>query len=80
MITVNGERLIAKGNKIIDNADMFRRAPIPTSLKWILPIIKLGTKFSTIDPYYTRFSSDLKISLGDTLFTGSGVLEIMDLK
>ena len=41
---------------------------------------KIRTKFSTIDPYYTRFSSDLKISLGDTLFTGSGVLEIMDLK
>lgn len=80
MITVNGETLVIKGNEIIDNADMFKRAPIPTSLKWILPIIKLGSKFSTIDPYYTRFSSDLKISLDDTLYTGTGVLEIMDLK
>lgn len=80
MITVDGENLIIKGNEIIDNADMFKRAPIPHSLKWILPIIKLGSKFSTIDPYYTRFSSDLSISLNDTLYTGTGVLEIMDLK
>ena len=80
MITVDGENLIIKGNEIIDNADMFKRAPIPHSLKWILPIIKLGSKFSTIDPYYTRFSSDLSISLDDTLYTGTGVLEIMDLK
>ena len=80
MITTDGEKITIKGKDIIDNADMFKRAPIPHSLKWILPIIKLGSKFSTIDPYYTRFSSDLSISLDDTLYTGTGVLEIMDLK
>ena len=69
-----------RGNQIIDNANMFERAPLPNHLKWILPIIKLGSKFSSIDPHYTRFESDLEIVIADSVFKGSGVLEIMDLK
>ena len=80
MITVDGEKLTIQGNDIIDNADMFKRAPLPSYLSWVLPIIKFGSKFSSIDPHYTRFSSDLNISLGDTTYKGHGVLEIMDLK
>ena len=80
MITVDGEKLTIQGNDIIDNADMFKRAPLPSYLSWVLPIIKFGSKFSSIDPHYTRFSSDLNVSLGDTTYKGHGVLEIMDLK
>ena len=80
MITIDGEKLTIEGKDIIDNADMFRRAPFPSYFKWIFPILKLGSKFSSIDPHYTRFASNLDISINDSIFQGSGVLEIMDLK
>ena len=80
MITLNGEKLTIEGKNIIDNADMFKRAPLPSYLSWILPVIKLSSKFSSIDPHYTRFASDLSISIDDTTYQGHGVLEIMDLK
>ncbi len=80
MITKTGEVLKIKGNKIIDNADMFKRAPLPTYLKWILPMLRMGSKMSSIDPYYTRFDSDLEIVINDSVSRGFGVLEIMDLK
>tara|TARA_B100000073_G_scaffold26431_2_gene20461 strand:- start:3880 stop:4950 length:1071 start_codon:yes stop_codon:yes gene_type:complete len=80
MITQNGEILKITGNEIIDNADMFKRAPLPTYLRWVLPVFRLGSKLSSIDPYYTRFDSDLEISINDSVFKGFGVLEIMDLK
>ena len=80
MITVEGEKITIEGNDTIDNADMFKRAPLPSYLSWILPILKFGTKFSSIDPHYTRFESNLNISINDTTHQGHGVLEIMDLK
>ena len=80
MITKNGEVLKIKGTKIIDNADMFKRAPLPTYLKWILPMLRIGSKMSSIDPYYTRFDSDLEVVINDSVSRGFGVLEIMDLK
>ena len=80
MITKNGEVLKIKGTKIIDNADMFKRAPLPTYLKWILPMLRFGSKMSSIDPYYTRFDSDLEVVINDSVSRGFGVLEIMDLK
>ena len=80
MITVEGEKITIEGKDIIDNADMFKRAPLPSYLSWILPILKFGTKFSSIDPHYTRFESNLNISINDTTHKGHGVLEIMDLK
>jgi len=80
MITIDGEKLTIEGKDIIDNADMFRRAPFPSYFKWIFPILKLGSKFSSIDPHYTRFASNLNISINDSIFQGSGILEIMDLK
>ena len=80
MITVEGEKITIEGINIIDNADMFKRAPLPSYLSWVLPILKLGTKFSSIDPHYTRFESDLNISIDDSIYQGHGVLEIMDLR
>ena len=80
IITEDGNMFTIRGDQIIDNANMFERAPLPNHLKWILPIIKLGSKFSSIDPHYTRFESDLEIVIADSVFKGSGVLEIMDLK
>ena len=58
---------------------MFKRAPLPSYLSWVLPLLKIGSKFSSIDPHYTRFESDLRLSIDDTTFQGHGVLEIMDL-
>ena len=80
MITIEGEKITIEGKNIIDNADMFKRAPLPSYLSWVLPILKIGTKFSSIDPHYTRFESNLNISINDTTHQGYGVLEIMDLK
>ena len=80
MITTNGEIITIEGKDIIDNADMFKRAPLPSYLSWVLPLLKIGSKFSSIDPHYTRFESDLRLSIDDTTFQGHGVLEIMDLK
>jgi hypothetical protein len=80
MMTINGEKITIKGDQVIDNANMFKRAPIPPYLKWILPILKISSTFSSIDPHYTRFSSELNISIEDSIYKGNGVLEIMDLK
>jgi hypothetical protein len=80
MMTLDGEKITIKGDQVIDNANMFKRAPIPSYLKWIIPILKVGSTFSSIDPYYTRFSSELNISIDDSIYKGNGVLEIMDLK
>jgi hypothetical protein len=80
MITTDGEIITIEGKDIIDNADMFKRAPLPSYLSWVLPLLKIGSKFSSIDPHYTRFESDLRLSIDDTTFQGHGVLEIMDLK
>jgi len=74
------ELITIEGKDIIDNADMFKRAPLPSYLSWVLPLLKIGSKFSSIDPHYTRFESDLRLSIDDTTFQGHGVLEIMDLK
>ena len=76
----NGEKLTITGNNIIDNADMLKRAPLPSYLKWVLPLLRLGSKFSSIDPHYTRFESSLNFSINDSTYNGEGVLEIMDLK
>ena len=80
MITTDGEIITIEGKDIIDNADMFKRAPLPSYLSWVLPLLKIGSKFSSIDPHYTRFESNLRLSIDDTTFQGHGVLEIMDLK
>ena len=61
--------------------DLLNIADIRNTIsKWILPMLRIGSKISSIDPYYTRFDSDLEIVINDSVSRGFGVLEIMDLK
>mgnify|MGYP007000227671 CR=1 len=51
------------------------------SMTFDINFLYLIFKFSSIDPYYTRYKSSVMLSLpnGETI-TGDAVLEIMDLK
>ncbi len=74
LITENGFKIKIKGEKIIDNTLLFKRAKIPIPISPIMNIFN-------IDPHYTRLES--KLTLKDTsnnTYYGYGILEIMDLK
>ena len=74
LITTDGFQITIKGKKIIDNTLLFDRSKTP------IPLSKIMNSFN-IDPYYTRFQSDLEIKDNlDNYFNGYGVLELMDLK
>ena len=62
-----------KGGQVIDNIELFKRMKMPFPLRW-------GFQLTDIDPFYTRFSSELIIDInGQQTHQGTGVLEIMDL-
>ena len=73
MMTTDNYYLEIDGYEVIENLALFEVSNIP-----IVPLI---FKFSSIDPYYTRYKSSVMLSLpnGETI-TGDAVLEIMDLK
>ena len=58
---------------VIDNTNLFKRAGLP----WP---IRLAMSQAKIDPYYTRFDSELRYELDEVTEDGYGVLEVMDLK
>ena len=74
MITEDGYKINIKGKNVIDNSNLFKRGRMPYPLRLAMGAAK-------IDPFYTRFESELSISIdGKTPKTGFGVFEIMDLK
>ena len=74
MITKDGILIKIEGNTVIDNSDIFKRMGVPMPIRWAM-------NKSQIDPYYTRFNSNVSMSLkNQDIKSGYGVLEIMDLK
>ena len=74
MITENGFRVNIIGNSVIDNSNLFKRGRMPYP-------IRLAMGAAKIDPFYTRFDSEMSLSIdGKAPKTGFGVFEIMDLK
>ena len=55
------------------NTNLFKRAGLP----WP---IRLAMSQAKIDPYYTRFDSELRYEFDEGTEDGYGVLEVMDLK
>ena len=73
MLTIGGESVKIIGEEIIDNSELFKRMGMPWPFRFVLNQAK-------IDPYYTRFESNLNYSNNSQSEEGFGVLEIMDLK
>lgn len=74
MITENGYKINIKGKSVLDNSSLFKRMGMPLPLRLAMGAAK-------IDPFYTRFDSDLTLKLKDgAKLGGFGVFEIMDLK
>ena len=74
VLTEDGILVSIKGSKLIDNSEIFKRMNLPSPIRWIM-------NKNSIDPYYSRFKSDVKLSKnGNYLGNGFGILEIMDLK
>jgi len=73
MLTIGGESIKITGEEIIDNSELFKRMGMPWPFRFVLNQAK-------IDPYYTRFESNLNYSNKSQSEEGFGVLEIMDLK
>ena len=73
ILTIDNQLIRIAGEKVIDNSNLFQRMGLPWPIKWVLNQAK-------IDPYYTRFNSDLIYKVNDKSQKGFGVLEIMDLK
>ena len=73
MLTTGGEIIKITGEEIIDNSELFKRMGMPWPFRFVLNQAK-------IDPYYTRFESNLNYSKNTRSEEGFGVLEIMDLK
>tara|TARA_B100001175_G_scaffold316851_1_gene331880 strand:- start:333 stop:1448 length:1116 start_codon:yes stop_codon:yes gene_type:complete len=73
MLTTGGEIIKITGEEIIDNSELFKRMGMPWPFRFVLNQAK-------IDPYYTRFESNLNYSKNAQSEEGFGVLEIMDLK
>ena len=73
ILTKDNFYLEITGDEVIENLALFE-----VSKGKVMPFL---FNFSKIDPYYTRYKSDVALTLptGETL-QGSGVLEIMDLK
>ena len=74
MITEDGFKVNIIGNSVIDNSNLFKRGRMPYPIRLAMGIAK-------IDPFYTRFDSEMSLSIdGKAPKTGFGVFEIMDLK
>jgi len=74
MITENGYKVNIKGKSILDNSALFKRMGMPLPLR-------LAMNAAKIDPFYTRFDSDMTLKIKDKEpLKGFGVFEIMDLK
>ena len=74
MITEDGFKVNIIGHSVIDNSNLFKRGRMPYP-------IRLAMGAAKIDPFYTRFDSEMSLSIeGETPKTGFGVFEIMDLK
>ena len=74
MITEDGFRVNIIGNSVLDNSNLFKRGRMPYP-------IRLAMGAAKIDPFYTRFDSEMSLSIdGKAPKTGFGVFEIMDLK
>ena len=74
MITEDGFKVNIIGHSVIDNSNLFKRGRMPYP-------IRLAMGAAKIDPFYTRFDSEMSLSVeGETPKTGFGVFEIMDLK
>ena len=73
IITKDAYYLEIDGYEVIENLQLFEINKIP-----LVPFV-FG--LSGIDPYYTRFKSNVTLQLPNgEVFNGDGVLEIMDLK
>ena len=73
LLTENGRHVKISGQDVIDNTNLFKRAGLP----WP---IRLAMSQAKIDPYYTRFDSELRYEFDEETEDGYGVLEVMDLK
>ena len=73
ILTKDGKHVRISGKDVIDNSNLFNRMGMPWPIKWIMNQAK-------IDPYYTRFNSELKYEVNEKSKEGFGVLEVMDLK
>ena len=73
LITKDGRYVKISGQEVIDNTNLFKRAGLPWPIRWAMSQAK-------IDPYYTRFNSNLSYELDGNAEDGYGVLEVMDLK
>ena len=73
LITRHGRYVKISGQEVIDNTNLFKRAGLPWPIRWAMSQAK-------IDPYYTRFNSNLSYELDGNTEDGYGVLEVMDLK
>ena len=74
MITENGYKVNIKGKSVLDNSALFKRMGMPLPLR-------LAMNAAKIDPFYTRFDSDMTLKIKDEEpLRGFGVFEIMDLK
>ena len=73
LLTDYGRYVKISGQDVIDNTNLFKRAGLP----WP---IRLAMSQAKIDPYYTRFDSELQYEFDEGTEDGYGVLEVMDLK
>ena len=73
MVTEDGQKISIKGKSVLDNSSLFERGKLPIPLK-------IAMNIAGIDPFYTRFDSDLRLSQNKDKTNGFGVFEIMDLR
>ena len=73
-ITENGFQVKIKGKDVLDNSALFKRMGMPSPLRLLMSLAR-------IDPFYSRFDSDLTLKMGEkSPSRGFGVFEIKDLK
>ena len=73
-MTENGTQVSIKGKDVLDNSALFKRMGMPSPFRLLMSLAK-------IDPFYSRFDSDLTLKIGGVKESeGFGVFEIMDLK
>ena len=73
ILTTDDYNIEIDGTDVIENLHLFEVVKIP--------FLKQAMGLKNIDPYYTRFKSNVYLKLpNDSIIKGEGVLEIMDLK
>jgi len=73
ILTKDDYNIEIEGTDVIENLHLFDVVKIP--------FLKKVMNIRNIDPYYTRYKSKVYLKLpNDSIITGDGVLEIMDLK